>query len=132
MDDVKQKACEVVLGEREHFGAFSESAVAGRIADALHAAGLLRTGVERECVEACKRVATRGWEQGSHDGGTWSAGRAALEAEKPKVRWTVRQSRANANHFIVDGPTVGQNLGGFTEPQARAVADALNALEARP
>ena len=70
---------------------YGEGDLPDAVVNALSTSGLLRTGVERDCVEAC-RAAYR--ETGYGDTrAVWSkcqaAGRAALEAEKPKERWRV-------------------------------------------
>ena len=140
MDDVKQKACEVLRKVCD----VAETR-APVLVDALHSAGLLRTGVERECVEACARYCRAAddpnkrssWWQGPGSSGeqVYKAGRAALEAEKPMVRWEVDPQEDSIAGFIVRDtrpkwvrPTI---LQGLTEAQAKVVADALNAIEDR-
>jgi hypothetical protein len=106
------------------------------IVRALHAAGLLVTPAMRECVEACvgfkrENASLYSGEPsviGKRSLAVWDAGKAIL-AERtpppPKPRWTasgnalLRASRADS--FITFE----------TEAQAKAVADALNALESR-
>ena len=138
-DVVKAKAVDVVIGQREV--SFSTSYAAERIVDALSAAGCLRTGVERECVEACKKLCAEGHEDHWYEPlsrACKEAGRAALAAEKPRERWTVNEVPYVSPGFrwvVLDGV---EPKGGFasayfrTESDARAYAASKNALEARP
>ena len=131
-DVVKAKAVDVVIGQREV--SFSTSYAAERIVDALSAAGCLRTGVERECVEACKKLCAEGHEDHWYEPlsrACKEAGRAALAAEKPRERWTVE--RINAECFRAnDSARPGRWIVSFRdESDARAYVDSKNA-EARP
>ena len=137
-DVVKAKAVDVVIGQREV--SFSTSYAAERIVDALSAAGLLRTGVERECVEACKKLCAEGHEDHWYEPlsrACKEAGRAALAAEKPRERWRVLNTDALGRGIGFRWAVVDDDKGGVCscyfndESDARAYAASKNA-EARP
>ena len=145
MDDVRARALQVALDAaqawRDGFGGtFVDprypTNIEHAILDALLAAGCLRTGVERECVEACKThyrqyphstLTGSGADRACDECGT--AGRVALAAEAPKERWTVE--RINAECFRAnDSARPGRWIVSFRdESDARAYAASKNKLE---
>lgn len=105
----------------------------------IDAAGLLVTPLHTRAVEACveaDKYARKGYLVHQAFSGCAAIGREAIaleEAKKPKERWEVKcADDARTQWFVVgngDFPTKGscnQLLGPLYEPQARAVAKALN------
>lgn len=127
---------------RESSGVFGlHDIVPDRIVDALLAAGLLRTGVERDAVEACKRYGSEYNVASFMSNETCrivaDAGRAALEAEKPRPRWGAMSEFPDEPQYperwgvwdMTGKPGEYAKVSGLTRKQALAVADCLNALE---
>jgi hypothetical protein len=108
------------------------------MARALDSAGLLVTPLHERALKACEEYAdaTNGisglasWAQRVRDIGRESL--AARKAKEPVARYVAREITSNAIHMtsVWDNALKQIAWTGFTEQQARAVAEALNTLEA--
>ena len=109
--------------------------------EALHAQGLLASDLHVRALTACEDIIN---ERDGKPSASYPVDRAARigreslarkEVRKPRERWTVVQREGCPRVFDVTG--LGINgaphwHGPFTESQARSVAAALNAEEAKP
>jgi len=98
------------------------------IVQAFEDGGLLVTDLHKRALEACENY-SKAWRNFTFTAPenieVDAVGRESLAARKPKPRWRVADCRVE--------DTVGKRfLDGLNGEQARAVADALNALEAQP
>lgn len=99
------------------------------------AAGLLVTPLMQRAIEACKLYATK-WDTAPAGAlaeapyAVYRIGREALaieEAKKPKERWSAYQHTGDGWWMVgLVGTPQCAFFSGLTEPQARAVAKALN------
>ena len=146
-EDVREKALKEITSFRDG-GRFVSTTdgifiSAPQAVDALLAAGLLRTGVEQRCVDACKAYCQQVNVGRGAGVKVDEAGRAALadaeshRPEKPRPRWGAMSEFPDEPQYperwgvwdMTGKPGEYAKVSGLTRKQALAVADCLNALE---
>ncbi len=114
-------------------GTFGKPGVVGfpsTFAVALDAAGLLVTPEAEACVKACEDIHTKCYVISSPTVECAAqAGRASLDAKKPKPRWVYERCGDLPGVRDTHGPLCGTFAPYPTEAHARAVVKALNEVE---